>query len=170
MNVEDFLSSEVSSVMVDNVITFKTDTRLADAALDLLVGQISGAPITDDSGKCVGVISVVDLVGAEEKAEQRQEDLADEFFAKGDLLLPMHVFSEKLKSFGSEFASAGDQPVSNFMTRNLVTASEHDTLSSVISKMIDAHIHRVIVVNPEGQLRGIVSTTDILAALLRNGA
>jgi CBS-domain-containing membrane protein len=34
--------------------------------------------------------------------------------------------------------------------------------------MIDAHIHRVIVVDNDGRLVGIVSMTDILASLMRN--
>jgi CBS-domain-containing membrane protein len=33
--------------------------------------------------------------------------------------------------------------------------------------MVDAHIHRVVVLDDRKRLRGIVSTTDVLAALRR---
>ena len=41
------------------------------------------------------------------------------------------------------------------------------TISTVVRDLVDAHIHRVIVTDEHGVLKGIVSTIDVMAALLR---
>jgi CBS domain-containing protein len=169
MNLHDFLNTKISEVIVKDVVSFPPETRLADVALSLLRNQISGAPVIDAAGKCVGVISVVDVIGADDKAAEAKARLADEFFASSDLILPVSVYEDKLESLSSELSPTADQPISNFMVTSLVTASMQDKLGRVIEKMIDAHIHRVIVTNEQGGLEGLVSTTDILAALLRQG-
>ena len=53
------------------------------------------------------------------------------------------------------------------MTTDQVSVSEDTPLATVVQYMVDAHIHRVLVVGAENQLLGIISTTDVLAALLR---
>lgn len=169
MNLNEFLSGSVSEVMVKDVVSYSSDTRLADVALSLLRNQISGAPIIDEGGKCVGVISVVDVIGAVEKMTAVNPRVADRFFASSDLNLPQNIYDETLQSFGSHASPAVEKPVAKFMVRKLVTATVQDTLGSVIQKMIDAHIHRVLITDADRRLLGIVSTTDILAALLREG-
>ena len=51
------------------------------------------------------------------------------------------------------------------MTRDPVTVSPGATIGDLARKMIDVHIHRVIVVDNNGKPIGIVSSTDLLAAL-----
>ncbi len=53
------------------------------------------------------------------------------------------------------------------MATDLVAVEATDKLETVIQKFIDAHIHRVIVTDDLGKLIGIVSTTDVLAAILQ---
>ncbi len=166
MGFNQFLSAKISDVMVKDVVSFAPDTRMADVAMTLLQKRISGAPVTDKEGKCLGVISVVDVIGAKEKAAQTRVRLVDEFFASADLALPVMFYKESLESLGGQTSSAADQPVSNFMITDLVTVNADDTLGSAVQKMLDAQIHRVIATDANGRLEGIVSTTDILASLL----
>ena len=53
------------------------------------------------------------------------------------------------------------------MTTDLVVAHLADPVADIAQKMIDAHIHRVIVVDEEHRPVGIVSHTDCLAAMVR---
>jgi CBS domain-containing protein len=55
--------------------------------------------------------------------------------------------------------------VKRYMTTDVVTVGPHTRLPELARTMLDAHIHRVIVVDTEGKPIGIVSSTDILAAL-----
>jgi CBS domain-containing protein len=55
--------------------------------------------------------------------------------------------------------------VSCFMTPDPVTVQAETSLPVLARMMIDAHIHRIIVVDTEGTPIGVVSSTDLLAAL-----
>jgi len=55
--------------------------------------------------------------------------------------------------------------VRHYMTRDVVTADPQTPLLELARTMIDAHIHRLIVVDGQRKPIGIVSSTDILAAL-----
>ncbi len=56
-------------------------------------------------------------------------------------------------------------PVRDFMTADVVTAAPQTPLPKLAQMMIDAHIHRIIVVDAERRPIGVVSSTDLLAAL-----
>jgi CBS domain-containing protein len=55
--------------------------------------------------------------------------------------------------------------VSRYMTANTVTVTVDAPIRDLARKMIDAAIHRIIVVDAEQRPVGIVSSTDLLAAL-----
>lgn len=55
--------------------------------------------------------------------------------------------------------------VSRYMTPDPVTVSPSTSIRVLARMMIDAHIHRVIVTDEERCPIGVVSTTDLLAAL-----
>jgi CBS domain-containing protein len=56
------------------------------------------------------------------------------------------------------------------MTADVVTAGPQTPLPELARTMIDAQIYRVIVVNRQHRPIGIVSITDILAALASPGS
>ena len=51
------------------------------------------------------------------------------------------------------------------MTADPVTALPTTQVRELARMMIDAHIHRIIIVDEEKRPVGVVSTTDVLAAL-----
>jgi CBS domain-containing protein len=55
--------------------------------------------------------------------------------------------------------------VRNYMTPNPVTVSPFTPMIELARTMVEGHIHRVIVVNEEMKPVGIVTSTDILAAV-----
>lgn len=57
------------------------------------------------------------------------------------------------------------EEVGDFMTADLATASPDTPIGDLARMMIDAHIHRLIVVDDAGRPAGVVSSTDLLAAL-----
>jgi len=59
--------------------------------------------------------------------------------------------------------------VRRFMTPDPVTVRPDTGLRALARMMIDAHIHRIIVVDEEQKPIGIVSSTDLLAALAYAG-
>ena len=56
------------------------------------------------------------------------------------------------------------------MTPDPVTVKPETSILALARMMVDAHIHRVIVVDKERRPIGIVSSTDLLAALAWDNA
>lgn len=168
MDIKNWLAqTHAGDIMMREVITVNADDPLAQAAAVLLREQIGGAPVVD-AGECVGVLSASDVIGAEGKAAEAREKIAESSFWSANLLLPASIYAEKLAAVRDKLAPAAEQAVRRFMTADLVTAREDTPLATVVQQMIDAHVHRVVVLDGR-KLRGIVSTIDVLAALLRAG-
>jgi CBS domain-containing protein len=53
------------------------------------------------------------------------------------------------------------------MTPDVVSVTPETSVLKVIQNMVNAHVHRVVVLDEERRLQGIISTMDVLAALLR---
>ena len=58
-----------------------------------------------------------------------------------------------------------NEDVKRCMTADPVTATPTTSIGKLAQMMVDAHIHRVVIVDGAGRPKGIVSSTDILAAL-----
>lgn len=64
-----------------------------------------------------------------------------------------------------ELEQLAEDPVRQYMTPDPVTVSMGASIRELARTMIDAHIHRVVVVDEQQKPIGIVTSTDILAAL-----
>lgn len=62
-------------------------------------------------------------------------------------------------------AEIADQPVSEYMSSEVVTASATDTLRDAADAMIENDIRRLPVVNGDTGVVGIITTTDLTAYL-----
>jgi CBS-domain-containing membrane protein len=67
----------------------------------------------------------------------------------------------------SGLASGGARRVGEVMTHFALTVRPDDPATLAISRMLDASIHRVVVVGEGGKLAGILSSTDVLRAIER---
>lgn len=167
MEISNWMTQTTASeIMTSDLVSVNPQDSLAVAADIMLREQVSGTPVVDERNICVGVLSVSDFLGAEEKAADARDKIANSSFWNSDLTLPLRVYSERLQRVRDKLAPAAEQPVERFMTPDLVSATEETSLETVVQSMVDAHIHRVVVLDSEKKLRGIVSTTDVLAALL----
>ena len=62
--------------MVRNVVSVSQQNKLAEVAEVLLRENISGAPVVDPSGACVGVLSASDVLSADEEAAEELQRAA----------------------------------------------------------------------------------------------
>ena len=130
---------------------------LRSAAHRLSQAGISGAPVVDACGACIGVISSTDFVHWAEGSRPVRHD---------------HAHSECVCSDWQvcEAESLPTEEVGNYMTVDPVTAQPTTRIAELARMMLDAHIHRIIIVNQDNHPIGIVSATDILAALASTAA
>jgi CBS domain-containing protein len=150
--IKHLLALTAADLMTAPVTTIPSNTSLREAARLLRQGSITGAPVVDAEGRCVGVLSSSDFVtwagkgGDAEKGEKRTSFIAP----------------------WGEIISLDDSPgneVGRYMTSWPITAAPTTPIRELTRKMVDAHIHRVLVVVDQDRPVGIVSSTDILAAV-----
>jgi len=145
-----------ADVMTRDVIALPKHLSLRAAARLLAKTHISGAPVVDQTGCCVGVLSTTDFVewaGSEEGSHAEHNDPSPS-------VCEWEIITAKVPP---------EDEVHDWMTRDVVTAPPTASVSELARSMIDAHVHRVIVAEGDGRPIGIVSTTDILAAVAKAG-
>ncbi|MGI9518071.1 MAG: CBS domain-containing protein [Pirellulaceae bacterium] len=165
MKIHDWMSDiRAADVMTQHMVTLHPEETLAEVAGRLIDHGISGAPVVN-GGKCVGVLSATDLVNAEEQVTVDRAQFAQSEFWGAGFSMPVDVYEEQLTAIRAKIAPLSQQPVKRFMTTSVVSVNADDSLSVIVNKMIDQQIHRVIVVDAEDRLVGLVSTMDLLHQL-----
>jgi CBS domain-containing protein len=193
------LSLTASDLMTRALILIPERMPLRDAARLLSQNQISGAPVVDRSGRCVGVLSATDLIPLARKplagppaielpitcSFQRPSELADGTAVIACTLPagacplqrldqdrddnPVPVCREpRCVLADSQIVQVEKQPTDDartHMTADPVVTAPNTSIRVLARHMIDAHIHRIVVVDDERRPIGIVSSTDILAAV-----
>jgi predicted transcriptional regulator len=158
--------TRAEAVMTSDVIALRPDMSLAEAAEILQEHQVSGAPVVNHQGVCVGVLTAADFV----KSEQYRGATSrfSEAVSWTSNRLPEDFFSEDLAGLRDRIVPSTGCQVSQVMTRDLMTVSQRTQLKHVIACMVTARVHRVFVLDPDDRLAGVITTMDILAALLKH--
>jgi CBS domain-containing protein len=149
------LSLVAADLMSPAPITIPQEMSLEGAARMLARANISGAPVVDAQGRCVGVLSAHDFLCWAERGSPAAKNRP--------------VRSEGYCSAWQISAVEGlpDEAVRNYMTADPVTVPPGETIGVMARMMVDAHIHRLIVLDRASRPIGIVSSTDVLAAVAR---
>jgi len=147
-----FLSLTAEDLMSRDLVLIPSHVSLRTAARMLSSAHVSGAPIVDENGHCAGVISATDFVRWAE-GEPRNPPIP---------CGPACVCSEWQVV---DYDSLPEDEVGAYATHDLVTVGPGTDLGEIARKMLDAHIHRVIVVDETMRPVGVVSSTDVLAAV-----
>jgi CBS domain-containing protein len=191
-----------ADVMTSPVEVVPQDTTLRAAAALLRQADISGAPVVDEQGRCVGVLSAVDFLRRAAWPSESggpcpqintcsyQKPVLNAGATEAVLCTypegkcPLQVPGSTLDGEEGQFCllphcvlldwqqvieQVPTAEVRHFMTPDVVTVGPRTPLTDVAQMMMDAHIHRVIVADKEGRPVGIVTSTDILAAVARLG-
>jgi CBS domain-containing protein len=145
----------VADVVERHIVTVSANETMAAAAATLLGSGISGAPVVDETGRCVGILSAGDFV-------RREATRGDESSCVGtrraepaaDAAQPTLPLDE-----------LGAQLVSAHMTQAVQPISAEATLAQAARVMCAAHVHRLPVLDAGGVPVGMLTALDIVAAL-----
>jgi len=139
-------------VMFSPVITVKPHTSVKDVAKTFVERRISAAPVVDDKGELVGMISEGDLMHRSEAGTERQLPPWWLRMLAGDLILAAGY----IKSHGRK--------VADVMTQNVITATPETPLDEIAILLEKNAIKRVPIVK-DGHLVGIVSRANLVQAI-----
>jgi CBS domain-containing protein len=144
------LSLTAADLMSAAVVTIPADMSLQGAARALSKSHISGAPVVDADGRCVGVLSSTDFLSWAGDGPGPARHGPACMCSDWDLPDPAQVPADVVR---------------NYMTADPVFVSPAARVGELSQMMLDAHIHRVIVVDAVGRPVGVVTSTDVLAAV-----
>ncbi len=145
----------VSAVMTSDVFAVRADVSL-EALTDVLLQRgIGGAPVVDEEGRPVGVVSKTDLL------DQRfVTGDTGEAMARGRQVSRGHYRVQLGPGVHAE--ALPYDSVADAMTRAAITLTENDPVARAAAIMVTQGIHRVLVVSDDGKLSGIVTGSDIM--------
>ena len=146
---------KVKDIMTRELITVSPETEIVHATKLLLENRINGVPVTDETGKLVGILCQSDLI-----AQQKKLPIPS-FFTFLNGLIPM----TSMKQIEKQVQKITATTVVQAMTKNPVTVQPDTDIEKVAALMVDNNFHTIPVVDG-GKLVGIVGKEDILRTLM----
>jgi CBS domain-containing protein len=149
-----------ADVMQRDMITVSPSDTLRDALELMTVNHVTGLPVMDSKSRCIGLITASDILGFEEEHAEASSD-------QGTL----QHFNPELRKWESVPISAfgleefGDVRVEEVMTRDLIQVARDTPLKEVAQTMLDADVHRVLVMDEKFNLYGIISSFDFVRVM-----
>ena len=131
------LTTQAKDVMITRVIAVPPKMGLKELSTLFIENQISGAPVIDEERRLVGFVSQTDLV----ELELHSEDFLE----------------SRMEETGGF--------VQDIMVLEVKSLPETATLATVLDTMCTERLHRVIIVDEEQQVSGIITTMDVLCYL-----
>lgn len=137
-----------SDIMSRDLITVKPDTAVATAWQLLRKHKISMLPVVNDEQHLLGVISTVDFL----------KNLKVPHYWG----LLRHVNQLLLRN---KHSSQYKRNVADIMVSKLTVAHEHEHIAALVPVLSDQGLHHIPVLNAQQQLVGIITQSDLIAAL-----
>jgi CBS domain-containing protein len=142
--------------MTLNPVSIAADATVSEAAAFLAGKGYSAAPVIDEAGRPVGVLSQSDLV-EHDREYNPCVDVHPEYYAREDLGPPRIIRTDVVN---------GDPTrVRDLMTPVVFSVAPETPAHKVIEDMLAHKIHHMFVVGADGVLVGIISTVDVLRHL-----
>jgi CBS domain-containing protein len=138
----------VSDVMTRDVVAVDRRALFKDMVERMEQWKVSALPVLEGDGRVIGLVSEADLLPKEEFRDSDPDRLTQ---------------VRRL----SDLAKAGAVAAEELMSTPAVTVHADATLAEAARIMALRHVKRLLVVNAEGVLEGVVSRGDLLKVFLR---
>ena len=154
VTTKPMLELTAADLMSRDIVTIPRHLSVRGAAHRLAQSHVGGAPVIDETGRCVGVLSTTDLVRWMDRGEApHRRHLARE--------ADFHTAWQM-----ADLERLPDEEVGRLMTTDLVSVTPSTRIGELARMMLDAHIHRLFVLDEKGRPAGVIAATDVLAAVV----
>lgn len=143
-------TNTAQALMTSNPISINEHATLRDAAAFLTKKNICAAPVINDAGRPVGVLSRTDIIRFSSvglDSRQMLGDFINEAKALCDPTRPDWI------------------TVDQVMTPVVLSVNLDSSLEEVCEKMLDGKVHRLFVTDQNGILVGVIRALDVLRCL-----
>ena len=151
--MERLRNMRVEQVMATDVISIHEGSTMYEAAKLMHDCGITGAPVVDDYGRCIGVLSASDFV--ESKIEEKCGCVT-------------HVATTYDRSGLTRAEVLDNECVRAHMSPKIQTIREHRSIVDAGQMMCEEHIHRLLVIDRQSRPVGIVTSLDLVSALVHS--
>lgn len=139
----------VKDIMTTNPVRITADTSAIELGRLLDANEISGVPVVDALDRVIGQVSKTDLL---------HRCLAGPAGSECGSY-PNSLVEALTSNTPGELGA-----VEEFMCTDLQTSKADDSLSSAAKKMASERVHRLVVVDDQNHVLGIVTSLDMLKA------
>lgn len=148
-----FLAADTAAdLMTPNPVSIRDDATVQEAVTLFTDKGISAAPVIDDAGRPVGVVSRTDIV-----VHDRE---------KVEYLVPVAPEDARANSqSGYQIVNVDRTRVREIMTPVVFSVRPETPAARVVAEMLALLVHRLFVVDEAGVLVGVISAIDVLRNL-----
>jgi len=146
-------------LMTPNPLSLLEDVTLKEAIAFLVDRNISGAPVIDEAGRPVGVLTQSDILVHDREAVDHVTPPEAEFGTP----LPRSLWE------GFQVERVDTTPVRDVMTPAVLCVKAETSAWEVIEQMLELKVHRLFVTDDAGVLIGVITAMDILRRLATKG-
>jgi CBS domain-containing protein len=153
-----------ADLMTSSPVSLLQTATAREAACFLTDRGISAAPVINEAGAPVGVLSQTDLVVHD------REKIASRIHKQG-YVEDFSEFAEVPGELGGVWCTSNVEPpddaalVRDLMTPTVFTVRLEASAAQVVEDMLALRVHRLFVVDDDGVLVGVITATDVLRRL-----
>jgi len=140
------LAETAADLMVSNPVSLRAGANVREALALLTDRSFSAAPVIDEGGRPVGVLSRSDLL------------IHDREF-------PHHAEAHRMPD-GFQEEDVDPSTVRDLMTPAIFSVALDTPAAQVVSDMVSLGVHRLFVLDDDGTMVGVITSMDVLRHLL----
>lgn len=135
-------------IMARDVTTVEYGTHLEEVWQLMRTRRVKGLPVLDRARRVIGIVTIVDFI---KRADAR----------------PEHVFDRLVRFIRQTPGLRTEKPevAGEIMTPSPITAREDEHILTLVPLFSEHDIHHIPIVGHDGKLTGMVTQSDLMAAL-----
>jgi CBS-domain-containing membrane protein len=149
-----------ADLMTLNPVSISEHASVHEALVLLTDKAIKAAPVIDDAGRPIGVLSGTDILVHDRETVQHLA-AAPEYYHRADLHMP----SGEPLGKGFQVERVDPTPVRDLMTPAVFSVAIDAPAATVVENLVTMKVHRLFVVDDAGILVGVISALDVLRHL-----
>jgi CBS domain-containing protein len=147
-------------LMTPNPVSLRAGATLPEAVAFFTDRGFSAAPVIDEAGRPVGVLSRADILVHEHERPGLRRAVPD-YYGRNNA--DVASAEEFVSGYGG--ARGESMRVRDIMTPVVFSVAPQDTAWRVIGDLVGLKVHRLFVVGDDGVLIGVISALDVLKYL-----
>lgn len=146
---------KAKDIMTREVLTVSPDMTVSELASFLTVHSINGAPVVDDNGELLGVVTENDLIYQKKKVH----------IPTVINILDSVIYLESPEKMKQEMQKITGVTVRDIFTEDVIQVDKDASIEEIATLMAEQKIHTIPVVD-NGSIIGIIGKGDIIKTLI----